>query len=179
MGNFEGCYYSYFSEAETFMWCWETLSGYIRIAYTSVSCSRISIWQLSSCFFTVGCRWSLSTQVRSKLIWTNQERMWNTHSRKNISISGSKPRFGCIFVSGPKNMARFLRPDVDYSWYCFTSWCKICQECCKYLFCVGYGVAAVPQASITVPGDWTQNCNWPSQIDWEREVWLFFCDRSC
>ena len=130
-------------------------------------------------FCTVGCWWSLSAQARSKPLWTNQERMWNTHSWKNISISGSKPRFGCIFVSCPKNMAIFLRSNVDYSWYCFTSWRKICQECCKYLFCVGYGVAAVPQASITVSGDWTQNCNWPSQIDWEWEVWLFFCNKFC
>ena len=179
MGDFEGCYYSYFSQEEAFMWCWETLSGYIPVAYTAMFHAPTLAFKLDSCFCTVGCWWSLSAQARSKPLWTNQERMWNTHSWKNISISGSKPRSGCIFVSGPKNMARFLRSDVDYSWYCFTSWRKICQECCKYLFCVGYGVAAVPQASITVSGDWTQNCNWPSQIDWEWEVWLFFCNKFC
>lgn len=34
MGNFEGCYHSYFSQAETFLWCWETLSGYTSVADT-------------------------------------------------------------------------------------------------------------------------------------------------
>lgn len=181
MVDFEGCYHSYFSQAETFLWCWETLSGYTSIDDTVMwrSCSHTSIWVPHNCFCTAGCWWSLFTQARGKPIRPNQERMWNTYSWKNISISGSKPRSGCILVSGPKNMARFLWSDVDYSWYCFTSWCKICQECGKYLFSVGYGAATVPQASITIHGDWTQNCNWPSQIDREWEVCLFFCSKFC
>lgn len=105
--------------------------------------------------------------------------MWSTHIGKNISISGSKSRFSSIFVSGAKNMARFLRSDVDYSWYCFTSWCKICQECCKHLFSVGHGVEAIPQASFTVSGDWTQNCYWSSKINWEWEVCLLCCTEPC